>query len=182
MSETKARTQTTYRMYKARKTNDGAASQWQLSSKKSKRENEGTDIALYLTMAKQTGTDENDNAQFDWRTWNKETNSWNPSSSISFKLGLTDIGELLAVINGQKSEAGMEGKGLYHSNDNGSSTLHFSPWVKDGKLMGYNLKVYSKAKDSKDGNSISHSVSVSESEILRELLRSSVLQMAKWSL
>ena len=97
-----------YMLYKAKNDGDGAASQWTLSSDKD---------SVFLEMANQKkDKDDKGNARFDWE------------NKIRFKLGESDIGEILAVLTGLqkgvgppvKTDTGFDSKtkhkGLYHSN------------------------------------------------------------------
>lgn len=62
---------------------------------------------------------------------------------INFKLGLTDIGEILAVTRGMKDGAGVEKNGkfsLYHENDTGSTVLTFNKNDRSGVSMGLSTK------------------------------------------
>lgn len=158
-----------FSMYRAQRDGKGAASQWQINDK-----------GLFIDIANQTGTTPEGNGVFGWRGKDGE-------SSITMKLGLPDIGELLAVLNGIKDGCGQEkmegGKvsygNLFHKNANGSTTLAFAPWIKDGRLNGYNLRVTSKV-GSGSATSISHSVSVSDAQCLRVLLERSVCMLSNW--
>jgi hypothetical protein len=112
------------------------------------------DVCLFLVMARQIPSD-NENAAFAWSDEN---------NVVKLKLGDPDVGELLAVLRGLKSEVGT-GKGLYHQNSKGNSSLNFS----------YNQEKNSffLAGSSKRGDNlvkISHMVTVGEAMILQVLL------------
>ena len=98
-------------LYTARGDGNGAASQWNLGSKKD---------CVFLEMANQKGKDDNNNARFDWE------------NKVRFKLGDSDIGELLAVLVGLQDGAGpfddnkKKHRGLFHSNPSGNAVLYFA--------------------------------------------------------
>lgn len=162
-----------FRVYKARKTGDGSASSWSLGGKDG--------LSLYLEMARQNGElDSNNNATFDWKKFDKDTNTFS-GGAISAKLGLPDIGEILLVLNGVKKAVGHEGKGLFHKNANGSTTINFSTWEKDNQVLGFNVRVASKSSlNNNEVVSVSHALTLGEAECLRVLLNDSILQLTQW--
>jgi hypothetical protein len=164
-----------YTLFKAKKTGDGAASSWVMSDTKD------GERQLFLEMARQNGEmNANGNATFDWKKYDKATQSF-AGGSISAKLGLPDVGEILLVLNGVKKAAGFDGKGLFHKNANGSTTINFATWEKDNALLGFTVRVASKRSDNNNEVvSVSHAISLAEAEVLRTLLNHSVLQMCNW--
>src|SRR6476661_202055 len=87
-----------FRIYRANSQGTGSATKWQLSHKPDEKYNQWM---VFLVAAKQTGKDENDNASFDW------------NNNITVKLGIIDVGEILAVLSGAKNSLGQKGS-LYH--------------------------------------------------------------------
>lgn len=145
-----------FRVYRANKNNNGAASKLQF-----RYNNEGKPL-LFISSARQTGTDENDNATFAWK-----------EESVNVKLGELDIGEFLAVLNGKKDNVGGE-KGLYHQNEKGNSAISF---VRNDK--GYSLRVSAK-KNGGQLVAVSHAMSLAEGEIMRVLLECVVRRIYQW--
>lgn len=146
-------------LYKAKNSGDGAASQWNLGSDKD---------CVFLEMANQNGKDDNGNASFDW------------DNKIRFKLGETDIGELLAVLVGlQKSvgpfdtESGKH-KGLFHSNPSGNAILYF------GKNENGRFNIYLSVKRGGDKTVVQHTISKGEACFLSTLLRRAIEVMYRW--
>lgn len=176
--------QGSFRIYRGKKTGDGSASSWELSLRPSRKtKNDVSEVNLFLTMAPQTGHDENGNANFDWKVKDKEGN-WQPSKSITAKLGLPDIGEILTVLNGVKGQVGTD-KGLFHAHPggNGNTVIYFSvSKEKDtGNVFGYNIRLSTK-NAAGEQNSVSHSISLGEGEVLRTLLNSAIIQINRWEL
>lgn len=77
-----------FRVYRANKSNTGTASAWQLSYKKDK---EYDKYEMFLIMVNQSGTEENGDAKFDWK-----------NDAITVKLGVNDLGEIMAVLEKRK--------------------------------------------------------------------------------
>lgn len=147
-------------LYKPKTDGNGAASQWNLGSSKD---------CVFLEMANQTGKDDNGNARFDW------------DNKIRFKLGETDIGEILAVLMGLQDgigpfdEAKKKHKGLFHSNQSGNAILGF------GKDEYGRFRIYLSVK--KDGNKsvVLHSINKGEACVLGILLRRAIEVMYLWN-
>lgn len=160
-----------YRVYRATKTNSGAASKFQVSNKViEKGEKKFDDLILFLVSSKQTGTDQYGNASFAWE---------DKSQCITMKLGDADVGELLAVLSGAKLNAGTD-KGLFHQNDNGNTVLQFGQYIKDERLMGYNLRLSRKNNGDKEAVMIQHGLSIGEGEVLRVLLQNFIKSRYGW--
>lgn len=161
-----------YRVYKPNKNNNGSALkiQYKMKPKQGKDYSEGM---LFLEIAVQTGTDENGNASFDWAMAEGYK-----GKSVTMKLGLTDIGELLLVLNGKKEYAGppakpgqKSGMGLFHQNKNGNTVLKF------GKIPNGYAAQLSTSKE----HSFRISVSDGEAEILKVLLEQAILLIHRWN-
>lgn len=143
----------------------GAASKFEIKYKKFKTD-AGADyeeVMMFWVGANQTGKDAKGNASFGWKKENSEVHS-----SVTIKLGDLDVGELLAVLNGLKEEVGT-GKGLFHQHTNGNSSITFKRAVKDGKFLGYSVRLSSKDKAGKMVE-VKHNMSVAEGELLRVYL------------
>jgi len=141
------------RFYKAQKDSGGAASQWDLNLK---------DEAVFFTMAKQLNAqDAKGNATFDWE-----------HKSV-FKLGIQDIGELLAVLEGKKDGVGpydnqQKYKGLYHSWKDMNSVLYFTRGREAGFFVGLSVKKHEQQ------NRVKHSLTDGEGSSLRVFLQKSL--------
>lgn len=156
-----------YRIYKPNKTNNGAASQFQLSYKKDKKFD---NVMLFLEVTKQTGVDDNGNAKFGWD---------DPSKKITMKLEETDIGEILAVLNWQKPMAGTD-KGIFHKSAKGNTVLSFSRVEKDGKCLGLGIRVSRKLDGETEATIIQHMISIGEGEVLKVLLQNALSAIYNW--
>lgn len=160
-------------IFRANKSKNGAASRFQLSKKPDGK------VQCFLEMAKQVGElDANGNANFSWRGGKNATQN----GSVTVKLGLADIGDMLAVISGRKNQVGQEGKnGLFHSNDKGSTTLDFKIYVKDGEPQCFALNSTSKVGTG-EPTKVNHLMSWGEGEALRVFLQSALIHMNNWDL
>lgn len=146
-------------LYKAKGDGNGAASQWNLGSKKD---------CVFLEMANQQGKDDKGNASFDW------------GNKIRFKLGEADIGEILAVLVGLQDAVGpfdinkKKHKGLFHSNPNGNAILYF------GKDEHGGLRIYLSVKKDDNKSVVQHFINKGEACILSTLLRRAIEVMYRW--
>lgn len=162
-------------LFRANKSKNGHASRFQLSRKPDGK------VQLFLEIAKQVGElDANGNANYAWANGKNSAKG----SSVTIKLGNADVGEMLAVLRGNKKAAGPEGgkfSGLFHKNANGSSTLKFNLMESDGKASGYSMAATSK-KEASELVNCSHSVSFGEAETLRVFLERCLVEMNRWFL
>lgn len=147
-----------FSIYKARRSHDGVASQFDF--------NPQTKL-LFLEMAVQTGKqDDKGNALFDWK------------NKIAFKLGITDIGEILCVLIGKTNGVGrLDGdrhKGLYHENDSGNSMLFFEK----GNSGGYYMKLSIKRGEEKI--QLAQTLTNGEGIVLSTLLRCVIEAKYEW--
>lgn len=150
-----------YRIYKPNKTNNGAASKIQCATKK--KDGKYDEAMLFWEMAPQTGTDDNDNASFDWKAKDKET------KSVLIKLGIVDVAEILLFLHGRKKEVK-----LFHQNNNGNTAMNFTM---------YNDQ-YSVQLSSKVGENITrvkHLISPGEGMVLAILLKDFVTLYHGWT-
>lgn len=165
---------TQWRVYKPNKSNAGSASRLELkiiSDEKEGREGKKfntRDVELYWVATKQTGVDGNGNASFAWA---------DDAKSVTLKIGETDIGEFLAVLNNKKPIAGVvdgKFKGIYHQNDKGSTSF-----VLEKNDNGYNVRAAKKIGQNTP-IIITHQITVGEGEILKVLLELAVKQTYQW--
>lgn len=147
-------------LYKAKSDGNGAASQWNLGSNKT---------CVFLEMSNQIGKDEHNNAKFDW------------SNKIRFKLGETDIGELLAVLTGLQAGAGPfdtsknKHKGLYHSIKRGDNAILYFWKDEPGRFH-----LYLSVKKGDEQTVVKHAISRGEACVLSTLLRRAIEVMYRW--
>lgn len=155
-----------FMLYKARNDGNGVASQWNMSSKK---DDDSVKRCVFLEMANQKGKDDKGNANFDW------------DNKICFKLGESDIGELLAVLVGRKDGVGpfdiskQKNKGLYHSNEKGNAILYFG-MDKDNRL-----RIHLSIKRGDEKSAMGHAISKGEACVLGTLLRRAIEVMYRWN-
>ena len=172
-----ASTQVSHRFYKGKKTGDGTASQWSLSTRPNRKNAKVLETLLFLEVAPQNGVgnEGDDHYTFDWRSKKSPD-----SKSLTVKLEVADVGELLCVLNGITEGAGRDGKGLYHEAEKSNTIIGFSIAKKDGKAFGFNLRLSKKDKDTGNQTSLNHFLSLTEAEVLRVLLNEAVLRLTGW--
>jgi len=162
-----------WRVYKPKKTNDGSASKLELKIVTTQKEKDGKsfsirDVQLFWVSAKQTGVDANGNASFGWG---------DDTKNVTLKLGEVDIGEILAVLTGQKDQSGAKGEkfnGLFHKNASGSTSF----LLQRGD-SGYSLRV-SKKVGAKPPVAVTHQITFGEGQVLRVILEAAVRQSYQW--
>lgn len=155
------------RFYKPNKEGNGAASKIQLVDKMVEKDgSKFNKVMLFWVSAQQNGKDEDDNAKFFWEP--------KDNRQVTMKLGDPDVGEILAVLNGVKKEAGSS-MGLYHKNENGSSSLQFKANIQATGLAGYYIRLAFQDKNKKV-TEVKHSLTLGEAEILKLLLERYVLK------
>jgi hypothetical protein len=146
-----------YRVYRPKKDRTGAASKVQFVVKTNKKYPEAM---CFIEIAKETTQENDDNAQFDWRS------DKNPSSkSITIKMGLVDIAEFLLCFRGDK-----ESIKLFHQNKKGNISINLGKY----QDKGYTLNVSSQI----DGvvTKLGHMISHAESLILEVLFRDYIVK------
>jgi hypothetical protein len=166
-----------FRIYRPNRQNSGAASKLQCAVKKrTKGESSFEDVMLFWEMAPQIGTDKDGNAQFDW----SKPKGSEATKSITMKLGLPDVGELLLVLTGRKEYVGPPkksgqntGPGMFHENATGNAVLKFSQF-NDGFYVGMS------SKRGEEQLKYGHSISAAEAVILEQLLRDFVSRYHEW--
>lgn len=132
---------------------------------------------LFVEAAKQKGArlPTGDKNQFDWE------------NKITFKLGLTDIGQILLVLTGRQKTLGKEGRGLIHRSERDgvtrTSSMQLKKQSKDAEGRGYDnyaLKLGKvEEKNGKRENPISIGIYVDHHEmaIIGTLLRRAAEKM-----
>ena len=168
-----------YRIYKPNSKGSGAASKFQCRTKwKTVDGVDYADLILFLETAQQTGFDSNKNASFGWST----NTDKNKGKSVTMKLGLPDIGEILLVLKGRKQFVGPEPKagrniepGLYHQKQRGNTSLRLK-WS-EGRLY---LNISSQ-DEKKNVTKVSHSITTAEAAILESLLEHFVVEYHGWN-
>jgi len=167
-----------YRIYKPNSKGSGAASKFQCRTKW--KTIDGVDygeLILFLEASQQTGFDSNKNASFGWSTNNEKSRG----KSVTMKLGLPDIGEILLVLKGRKKFVGPEPKegrkiepGLYHQKAKGNTSLRLK-WS-EGRLY-LNL---SSQDENKNVVKVSHSITTAEAAVLESLLEHFIVEYHRW--
>ncbi len=146
-------------LYKAKNNNNGAASQWSIASQKD---------CVFLEMSNQIGRNDDNNAKFDWE------------NKIIFKLGESDIGEILSVLTGCQDGVGPfdqsknKHKGLFHSNKNGNAIMYF------GNDQNNILRIYLSVKKDNSQSVVQHTISQGEARVLYILLCRAIEIMYRW--
>lgn len=138
-----------FRVYRPNRTGTGSALEVNL---RKDEESRWPKYFCFLKMAKQDGTDDNDNARFDW------------DGGITMKLGEIDLGEMLAVLERRKAKAGT-GKGLFHQTDKGNKVLHFESVKKDEEIT-YKVRL-STSKD----NAVQLYLSAGDASVFQEIIK-----------
>ncbi len=164
-----------WRVYKPKKTNDGAASKLELRVDLKEREKDGKkftvrNVLIFWVSSKQTGMDANENASFGWDDDDKQ---------VTIKLGEVDLGEILAVLNNQKDATGgsvgtYAGK-LFHKNERGSTTFSLAKGKNGGYYVGITKKI-----GANPAVQISHTLTFGEAEILRVVIESAIRHIYMW--
>jgi len=149
-----------FRIYKPNKQGSGAASKF---STRADTKSKFHDQLLFVETSAQIGTDENDNDRFDWKTPEKSD-----VKSVTMKLGIADVGAILATIKGRQKEAK-----LFHQNQNGNTALTLNYY--NGQLS-WNISSQTGDKLVK----LRHSISLSEAVVLEILLERFVLLQYQW--
>ena len=149
-----------FRVYRANKSNNGVASAWQLSYKP---DNKYDKWIVFLSVSRQTGTDESGNAQFDW------------NNAIRIKLGEVDIGEILAVLTGCQSKAGYNGSLYHQAPDGGNKVLNF-----DSVENGFSLRVSARKPDKTRVGPHMQTLSFGEGMTLKTLLERALITIYDW--
>lgn len=160
------------RFYKPNNKGTGAASALQYKIKQGQY---APEPQLFWVMAPQVGKDDNDNAKFAWKSKEQE---------VTIKLGLPDLGEILAVLTGLKQAAGAQGKGLYHQSKNGNATMEFKEvHLGEGQertFAGYGVRIATK-KNGGELVQVKHMLTPAEGLILKLALETVARAYINWS-
>ncbi len=149
------------RLYKPNKSNNGAASKWELSFKPEQKYNQ---YMFFLELAKQKGeTDENGNSQFDW------------DGAISIKLGENDLGEIISVLERRKESVGAKGSLFHQTPGGGNKVLNL-----EATDNGFSLAASAQDAEKKSSGKIYHSISHGEAAFLLVLLKKAVETIYGW--
>lgn len=166
-----------FRIYKPNSRGSGAASKFQCRVKTPKNSEGYPELLLFIETAAQIGTDENDNAKFDWSGKDKQN-----TKSVTMKLGLPDVGEMLLVLMGRKEFVGPPAKeghktesGLFHQNNDGNTSMRLR-WSEG--VLYLNMSAQDKAKNLVK---VSHSITPAEAVILEKLLAHFVVEYHAWT-
>jgi hypothetical protein len=114
-------------IYRANNKNTGHALNASIYGNQDSKYNNGVPT-FHLSIAKQTGKDDNDNGIFDWK------------GACNVKLGIFEMGEFLAVIRGLKKAAG-SGKGLYHDTDKATTSIVFEKMAENAFGGEFSLRI-----------------------------------------
>lgn len=149
----------TYRVYKANKQGNGSATEWQLSFKSQEQYNPWK---LFFSIATQTTTDENGNARFDWE------------NAIRVKMDVSDLCEILAVLEHKQSQVGNNGK-IFHKMGNDNKIINF---FHNENTNNYFIKVSHQTT----GGVVSHqqNMSIAEGCALRVLIEQAIVKLTYW--
>jgi len=147
------------KMYKARKDGSGVASQLDMNVNSK---------SVFLGMANQDGPIKDNKSKFDWE------------KQIRFKLGMQDIGEILAVLEGRQDGVGQvhsdtgKHRGLFHQSENGNAVLYFTR----GRSTGFYIKL--SVRRGEDQRELQHTMTNGEGVILGILLKNAVSAIYNW--
>lgn len=154
-----------YRIYKPKKDGTGAASKFQLKITDEKFKN----VQLFWVGAQQKDKDDSENAQFAWEDKDR---------FVTIKLGLPDLGEILTVLKGIKSEAGQAGKGIYHKNKSGDSSITFKKYKPPTGDAMFTVRLSKKVNGKM--TEVKHSLTLAEGAVLETLLTQALLVFTGW--
>ncbi len=148
-----------YRVYKANKQGTGAASEWQLSFK---HQEKFSPWKLFFSIAKQLEKDEKGNPRFDW------------DHAICVKMDISDISEILAVLEGAQKEAGYGGK-IFHKHGEDNKIINF---IHNSENNNYFMKV---SHQSPQGvTALQQNLTTAEGCALRTLLQHALIKLTNW--
>jgi len=145
-----------YKLYKRKKDKTGACSTWAVKHE---------DRCIWLSMAKQ-----------------KDEKTFDHDNAVTVKLGLTDVGQLIAAIEGDMDAVGSDGRGMLHKFERDGkeiyTTIGFSKLSKSGEAPRYSLCL--SKKEDNNISKVSHVVLAHEARILLALLKFAVPIMSNW--
>lgn len=138
--------------YKPNSANKGSAAQFQYGAKP-------LDYGLYLSIVK----------QFSWNNESKRgsfsENSKDPSKNKKIKLNATEASAICRII-----ELKSDKWSTVHRSESKTTSINFSPYVKDGNMLGFGMSV-----SEKDGQSFMIGLNNDEAYLLKKFLDSYIL-------
>lgn len=148
-----------YKIFKPNRSLRGAASQWELNAEKG---------IMFVEFANQKQTDDS-SVSFDWE------------KKIVMKLGISDIGDILATLVGMQDGIGPkdgEGrrKGIYHQTDKGNTILQLA---RKSDADVFYIRISKKPKNG-DPLVAMHSITIGEGMVLSTLLRRAIEVIHLW--
>ena len=155
-----------YRIYKPYKKNEGAASAFQLKLTLDNEASLGKQrvVELFWVATNQTGVNESTgHSMFGWD---------DSSKSITMKLGLPDVGELLCLFDRDKEEIS-----LFHQIKSGNTVLKMKE-IQNKQGVGFRFQMSAKRDDSL--TKVGHNVSMADSKVLKQLLKDFVSLYHDW--
>ena len=155
-----------YRVYKPYGESKGAASAFQVKITLDSEESPGKKriVELFWVCTNQTGQNSSTgNASFGWS---------DPKQSITMKMGLPDIGEILSLLEGDKEEIS-----LFHQNRSGNTVAKMKQaQTKSGPAFGFQMS----SKKGDNLTKVRHNFSMSDSKILKRLLQDYISLYHDW--
>jgi hypothetical protein len=148
-----------FRVYKANKQGTGTASEWQLSFKSQEK---FSPWKLFFSIAKQLKKDEKGNPRFDW------------DNAICVKMDVTDISEIIAVLENRQKEAGYGGK-IFHKHGNENKIINF---IHNPEHDNFFIKVSHQSQ--KGVIALQQNLTIAEGCALRILLQHALLKLTNW--
>ena len=157
-----------YRIYKPYGEDKGAASAFQMKITIDPDAKPGRQrlVELFWVATNQSGMNPTtNNPSFGWDDKTK---------TATMKLGLMDVGELLAVFQGKKPEVT-----LYHQNKAGNTIAKLKQGqTKSGPVLNFQM---SSKRNDRDLVRVSHNISQGEAQVLSQLLRDFVSACYQWA-
>lgn len=122
-----------YRIYRANKSANGNAVQFETRFKEDKENKYNNEFLTFLVGAKQIGVNDNGDGVFGWKP---------EQGVITVKMGLNDLGEMAAVLEGRKDSVGTKGSLFHETPGGGNKVVSFS-----ASENGYTLKISAQDKE-----------------------------------
>lgn len=149
----------TYRVYRANKQGNGTATEWQLSFKS---QEQYSPWKMFFSIAKQVEQDNNGNARFDWE------------NAIRVKMDVSDLCEILAVLEHKQAQAGNGGK-IFHKMGNDNKIINF---FHNESTNNYFLKVSHQTTEGVVASQ--QNISIAEGCALRVLIEQAIVKLTYW--
>lgn len=90
------------------------------------------DNAIFLQLVKQTG-------------WTNDVGTFTGGQKLQVKFSIWEVGNMIDALKNNKEYK------TYHDGINQQLNISLSPYMKEGKQLGYGLKIYQTAGESKTG-------------------------------